>query len=58
MNYCDAYVTEVLEGAFEKYGKWWKTVKYISEGGEGETKLMFDTLKEAEEVKKDYKFLV
>ena len=58
MNYCDAYVTEVLGGAFYEYDKWWKPVKYLSEGLESETDLMFDTLKEAEEVKADYKFLV
>ena len=32
MNLVDAFVTKVISGPYEEYGKWWVDVEYISWG--------------------------
>lgn len=57
MNYVDAYVTKVHNGYDYKYNKYWVRVDYQSEGIDGETKLMFDTIEEATSVEVGHHFL-
>ncbi|CAM6553601.1 TPA: hypothetical protein ACPY6O_003852 [Escherichia coli] len=35
MNLVDAFVTKVISGPYEEYGKWWVDVEYISWGVPG-----------------------
>lgn len=57
MNLVDCYVTEILGEPYEAYGKWWRKVKYESWGSPSESKLMFNTKEEAEQVAVGHHFL-
>lgn len=57
MNLVDGFVTKVLSEPYEKYGKWWLDVEYVSWGNPGEYTLMFDKKGDALNVEKGYKFL-
>jgi hypothetical protein len=57
MNLVDAYVTEILDQPYEMYGKWWLEVVADIYGREGESKLMFNTREEAENVIVGHHFL-
>jgi hypothetical protein len=57
MNLCDAYVQSVTTPAYEKYGKWWVVVTFVSWGYENSTTIMFDTKEEAEKVGPGFHFL-
>jgi hypothetical protein len=57
MNLIDGYVTEILDQPHEAYGKFWLEVRYESWGHESESKLMFNTREEAENVVVGHHFL-
>lgn len=50
MNLVDAFVTKVISGPYEEYGKWWVDVEYISWGVPGKSRLMFGSREQAQEV--------
>ena len=55
MNLVDAFVTKVISGPYEEYGKWWVDVEYISWGVPGKSRLMFDSREQTLEVQKDFR---
>jgi hypothetical protein len=57
MNLVDAYVVEILDQPHEMYGKWWLEIEYTCEGRRGNSKLMFNTRDEAEDVTAGYHFI-
>ena len=57
MNLVDAFVTKVISGPYEEYGKWWVDVEYISWGVPGKSRLMFDSREQAQEVQEVFRFL-
>ncbi|HFU8482717.1 TPA: hypothetical protein ACH7GJ_005584, partial [Escherichia coli] len=57
MNLVDAFVTKVISGPYEEYGKWWVDVEYISWGVPGKSRLMFGSREQAQEVQEGFRFL-
>jgi len=59
MNLVDCYVVELLSKPFfeESSGCWGVEVSFNSYGTISKSKIFFDTEKEANKVKKGYKFL-
>lgn len=53
----NAFVTKVISGPYEEYGKWWVDVEYISWGVPGKSRLMFDSREQAQEVQEGFRFL-
>ena len=59
MNKLNAYVKKVIsKNPIYQYGKYWIKVEYLCYGLTSTADLMFDTEKEALQVKEGYKFLV
>lgn len=57
MNLLDCYVIEIIGEPYEKYGKWWRDVRYDSWGATSKTELMFGTEAEAASVAIGHHFL-
>lgn len=57
MNLVNCYVVEILGEPYEKYGRWWVSVRFDSYGVFSTTNLMFDSREEALAVKIGYEFL-
>ena len=57
MNLVDAFVTKVISGPYEEYGKWWVDVEYISWGVPGKSRLKFHSRAQAQEAQEGFRFL-
>ncbi|MDH1552613.1 hypothetical protein [Pseudomonas juntendi] len=57
MNLIDCYVTKILSEPYRKFGHWWVSAEYESEGRRGKTKLIFRTEEAARAAKVGHHFL-
>lgn len=57
MNLIDCYVTKILSEPYRKFGHWWVSAEYESEGRRGKTKLIFRTEEAARAAKVRHHFL-
>lgn len=56
MNLCEAVVKEIIGESYQKFGYWFRNVKYESYGCLDEMSIMFKTKEEADNVIVGYKF--
>lgn len=56
MNLIDCYVTKILGEPYRKFGYWWLSVGYKSNGRTGKTKLIFRTEEAARAAQVGYHF--
>ena len=56
MNLIDCYVTKILGEPYRKFGAWWVSAEYESEGRRGKTKLIFRTEEAARAAKVGHHF--
>ncbi|WP_167524221.1 hypothetical protein [Pseudomonas juntendi] len=57
MNLIDCYFTKILGEPYRKFGHWWVSAEYESEGRRGKTKLIFRTEEAARAAKVGHHFL-